>query len=402
MARPYRTQDSIKTQIEGLFPNMFDLTDLVYTDSRIPISMVCKDCGETTTKFLKSIISSPNPCDLCRKKAIDNQYSIENIQKWLDKSAKGYKVIKSYERRNLNTRGSKRRVVLTCPNPKHEPYDCDWVSFKSGFRCSECKKGTRWTKQKVIDFYKKKGLTVIEEIKSIKTDSGVKCKDKEGYTVYPSITNLKRGSSPSIIQMNPSAYENILTWTKNNRPDYRLFSRGYEGHTDLLLEWEYLGEDLPEGEPRNCSMTLNQFMNARRVHPSLIKSKSKAELITTQTLEKLDICFEKEKTFEGCKDVYKLRFDFFLPKYNLVIECHGKQHYEENNYFGGYLGFLGGQNRDNIKQRYCEEQKIKFVEIPYWEFGNISSIVESLLVGNDHMENKNTYYFKSLSKGCLK
>ena len=32
---------------------------------------------------------------------------------------------------------------------------------------------------------------------------------------------------------------------------------------------------------------------------------------------------------------YKFRYDFFLPDYNLLIEFHGKQHYEPVEIFGG-------------------------------------------------------------------
>ena len=45
-------------------------------------------------------------------------------------------------------------------------------------------------------------------------------------------------------------------------------------------------------------------------------------------LEFLNIKYEEQKTFEGLKYIGKLRFDFYLPDYNLCIEFQGKQHYE--------------------------------------------------------------------------
>jgi DNA-directed RNA polymerase subunit M/transcription elongation factor TFIIS len=42
-----------------------------------------------------------------------------------------------------------------------------------------------------------------------------------------------------------------------------------------------------------------------------------------------NIFFEEEKTFEECRYKNKLRFDFFLPNYNLCIEYDGEQHFED-------------------------------------------------------------------------
>ena len=47
------------------------------------------------------------------------------------------------------------------------------------------------------------------------------------------------------------------------------------------------------------------------------------------------IKFETQKTFEGLKSEGKLKCDFFLPDYNLVIEYNGRQHYETVKAFGG-------------------------------------------------------------------
>ena len=40
-----------------------------------------------------------------------------------------------------------------------------------------------------------------------------------------------------------------------------------------------------------------------------------------------------QKTFDDCKNIHKLRFDFYLPKYNCVIETHGEQHYKDSTDF---------------------------------------------------------------------
>lgn len=52
--------------------------------------------------------------------------------------------------------------------------------------------------------------------------------------------------------------------------------------------------------------------------------KSFGEKIIRQLLFNLDIDFESEKSFYWSK---RKRYDFYLPKYNCIIEVHGAQHY---------------------------------------------------------------------------
>ena len=75
-------------------------------------------------------------------------------------------------------------------------------------------------------------------------------------------------------------------------------------------------------------------------------------------LKKNDIEYEKQKTFDW---LFKktndkrslLKLDFYLPSYNIAIECQGVQHFEENDFFGGHQGFLDIVTRDKIKNRKC-------------------------------------------------
>lgn len=79
-------------------------------------------------------------------------------------------------------------------------------------------------------------------------------------------------------------------------------------------------------------------------------------------LEK-DINFETEKTFEWLKHQGNLRLDFYLPDYNIAIECQGEQHYKPVDLFGcgedwALERFKEQQIRDTIKQQLCEEHGI--------------------------------------------
>jgi hypothetical protein len=107
---------------------------------------------------------------------------------------------------------------------------------------------------------------------------------------------------------------------------------------------------------------------------------SKGENLIAEILDYYMIYYERQKTFKECFYKALLRFDFFIPDYNLAIEFQGKQHYKKNCFnFDGYDDFEEVQIRDQIKRDYCASHNIKLIEIPYWDFPNISTILTQQL-----------------------
>lgn len=70
----------------------------------------------------------------------------------------------------------------------------------------------------------------------------------------------------------------------------------------------------------------------------------------------------------------KFKVDFYLPKFNVIIEYNGKQHYNDG-WFFKENGFEKQQERDMALRQYCKEHKIKLIEIPFSEMGNIEDIL---------------------------
>lgn len=88
------------------------------------------------------------------------------------------------------------------------------------------------------------------------------------------------------------------------------------------------------------------------------KNASKCERIVGSLLELNNIEFRIEKTFD---DLPRKRFDFYLPKENILIEVHGEQHYTQSNIFGSLEDI---QESDKIKKEYAKSNNIEYVEIP--------------------------------------
>jgi hypothetical protein len=101
-------------------------------------------------------------------------------------------------------------------------------------------------------------------------------------------------------------------------------------------------------------------------------------------LEQNNIDFTFQKKYDDCKDKYVLRFDFHLWDYNTIIEYDGEGHFEPRDFKGkgeewAIDQFHQTQKRDAIKTKYCEDNGIPILRIPYWQKEEIPEILTSYL-----------------------
>lgn len=106
------------------------------------------------------------------------------------------------------------------------------------------------------------------------------------------------------------------------------------------------------------------------------KSISHGEKEIKSYLDLHNIDYIYQKTFEDCKDVRILPFDFYIPSKNIIIEYDGEQHFKPIERFGGLENYLKTIEHDNIKNNYCKNNNINLIRIPYWDFDNINIILE--------------------------
>ena len=106
-----------------------------------------------------------------------------------------------------------------------------------------------------------------------------------------------------------------------------------------------------------CNKCGNNFWLKPHDHLSMIGCKycnsSTMESITWNYLQEHNISYEKEKRVDGCRGESgcMLPFDFYLPDYDIFIECQGQQHFVYKDFFND--GKL--QERDKIKKKWCED-----------------------------------------------
>jgi len=61
---------------------------------------------------------------------------------------------------------------------------------------------------------------------------------------------------------------------------------------------------------------------------------------------------------------------------NTCIEFDGKQHYFPRRKFSGLKWYVGTKRRDLIKNKYCQDNSIKLIRIPYWNLRKIYRILK--------------------------
>lgn len=104
---------------------------------------------------------------------------------------------------------------------------------------------------------------------------------------------------------------------------------------------------------------------------------SKLENEIKQLLIKNNIEFEQQKHF---KWLGRMSLDFYLPKYNIAIECQGEQHFKAFDFFGGETKFVSGQQRDIEKKKLCEENNVTLLYFSHTKYNeNIITDLNEIL-----------------------
>ena len=62
----------------------------------------------------------------------------------------------------------------------------------------------------------------------------------------------------------------------------------------------------------------------------------------------------------------RMRFDFFVPSKQLLIEYDGRQHFFPVESWGGECGLIACRDRDERKNRWAWENNYMLMRIPYW------------------------------------
>ena len=106
-----------------------------------------------------------------------------------------------------------------------------------------------------------------------------------------------------------------------------------------------------------------------------ICSASTGEKEIIDFLNKKNLDFVYQKTFDDLADVQKLRYDFYVPSKNLLIEYNGVYHYKVVN--GDVAKYEYQIKHDKMKSDYAERHNIPLLVIKYTE--NVTERLQEVL-----------------------
>jgi len=112
---------------------------------------------------------------------------------------------------------------------------------------------------------------------------------------------------------------------------------------------------------------------------------TRTELDVMKYLDENKIRYTYQHTFDWLKNIGSLFYDFYIPEYNVAIECQGIQHFKEVGYFGGEKALVYNIEKDKLKKKLSEEHGIKVfyysnlgIDYPYHVYEDIEQLINDI------------------------
>jgi hypothetical protein len=361
------TKEEFITKSIKVHKHKYDYSLVEYINNATPVKLICKEHGE----FLQNpgLHMTGAGCSKCSN---THQYTTEEFIEKLKKIHKN-----KYDYSLTKYLNSKSDIEIICN--KHGIFKQKASTHLSGAGCGLCCGGRLLTKEEFLlkanlKFNNKYLYNLFDYI-NLKSIIEVTCPIHGNYKTTatnhlnkkygcPSCSNIIRGQNKT------TSLETFLSRAKeihkDKNYDYSLIKMG-TAHTKIKIICPHHG------------IFIQSINNHIRGQNCPFCDRSKGEEIIDNFLIDKNYDFIKEKTFEEC--VYKriLFFDFYLPEYNLCIEYDGEQHFKPIEWFGGEIAFKESLLRDEIKNKYCKDNDINLLRIPYTDKNIIKTLEEYLL-----------------------
>ena len=162
--------------------------------------------------------------------------------------------------------------------------------------------------------------------------------------------------------------EKAKYWSKNNKKS------PFEVAPKTDDKYKFICQECGEEFERSL-LNLNRYNHGVYCQDC---NNSQLEEITKQVLQKYNIKYISQMKYDGLIGLGNgnLSYDFYLPSYNLLIECQGEQH---EHYCKGFHktkeGFEKQLEHDRRKREYSKQHNIKLLEIWYYDMDNIEDIL---------------------------
>jgi len=269
---------------------------------------------------------------------------------------------------------SHAKINIICPI--HGEFKMIANNHLNGQGCPDCGGTKKLTKEQFIEkankiHGNKYDYSKVEYINN-KTRVCIICPKHGEFLMRPN-DHLSGHGCPDCGGTKKDSTENIINKFKKIHGDKYDYSKVnyFNAHTNVLIVCPIHGEfpQSPHDHLKGCGCPkCNQSKLEKEIEQLLIENK---------------IEYLSQKHYEWLK---RQTLDFYLPQYNIAIECQGRQHFTDNNFFELFEVI---KERDERKRKLCEEHGIKLlyysnlgIDYPYEVFEDKEKLLEEILTKN--------------------
>lgn len=336
-----------------------------YVNAHTILNITCKTCGNNFSQEANKHLRGQG-CSFCNGK---NRLTIEEFVRRARKiHGNKYDYSKSvYTNYNTN-------VIIICP--KHGEFPQTPSHHLSGEGCKEC--GKERAKEKLT----KTCEQFVSEAKKAHKDKGY-LYDKfvyvnayeEGIIICPRHGEFYKSPLHHLRGQGCTECSNEERGNKKRNNHKAFEEKASRIHNnEYIYHQDYVEAKIPiQITCKKCGMTFLQTpSNHLKGEGCNNCKKSKIEKDIERLLNENNIKNIPQSSKKIFDWLGKQSLDFYLPEYNIAIECQGLQHFEARDGFGGVNGLQQRKLRDERKRQLCEAHGVKMIyyanynyEFPY-------------------------------------
>lgn len=281
-----------------------------YTNNKEPL-LFEKD-GYKFQNSYNGFIKTDNP----KKWGINNPFSIDNLKEYIKKEEATCTLLSECFSENL---------ILKCECGKIYKVWLNNFINKKQYVCPECgRKRSAFNHRKTGDYIskiQKMGLEVYGKYEGAK--HSCLFKTEEGYIIKSVPYNVVNGMEfqKTLFEIsNPYTIHNMNLWISLNCEEgTKLISTEYFGAKELYTYRCSCGKEY--------KTNWQYFRKSDFKCPSCSKRQSSLETKVKDWLDENNINYIQQYSFNDCRNIYPLKFDFYLPLLNKIVEIDGEQHF---------------------------------------------------------------------------
>jgi hypothetical protein len=344
--------DSFKEEAFDVHGNKYDYSKVVYKNANTPVTIICPIHGEFNQSPLSHTKQNAG-CPKCSRRYMDTDFFAEK-SKEIHKDKYDYTLV--------DYKDNKTPVTIICPI--HGEFSQVPNYHLTGNGCPQCGGSARLNTNTFIDRSKEKHGDKYDyskvAYKNANTPVTIICPIHGEFKQKPNKHMSGQGCSECGKGISKYNTDKFIELCKEKHGDKYSYDK-----TNYIGSLDYVTITCPKhGDFSQVAIEHRRGSGCPRC------LESKGEVLIGKLLHSMEINFIRQKKFEDCKGTNKIRcrrlpFDFYLPNYNTIIEYDGKQHYEPIDIFGGKEGYERIKVYDEIKNKYCDDNGIKMIRIPY-------------------------------------